>query len=350
MRTHEINRRLAQRHEVTVVTAGWPGARARVEDGVRYRHVGHGRTRLRALPYFASIPWQAARASADIVVDDFGAPIGSVGPSRFTPVPVVAMVQWLFARELSRKYRLPLGWAEDWGLRAHQDFICVSRGLGDIVGARRPGARVHVVPNGVESVAFEVPGDPRRFTDPTAPVVYLGRLDIGQKGLDILLRALAMLPDDVRLVIAGDGPDEERLRAQAITEQVGGRIEWAGRVSGRSKYELLATAGMLVVPSRYETFGMVAAEGLAAGAPVIATDIDCLRDVVPDGTGRLVPAGDASALAREIAFLRAHPDVADSLSRNGRAAARQYDWDDLAPAQEAVYEEVVTRALARAST
>ena len=344
VRTLEINRRLAERHDITVVAAGWPGARERVEGGVRYRHAGRGRTRLRALTYFASIPWQVRRASVDLVVDDFGAPIGSVGPTRFTGVPVVAMVQWLFAQEMSTKYHLPLRWAEDAGLRSHADFICVSQGLADDVAIRRPGARVHVVPNGVEPVAFEVVGDPGRFGDPAAPVVFLGRLDIGQKGLDVLLDAMSLLPDEVRVVIAGDGPDERRLRSRAAALRVGHRIDWAGRVSGQAKYELLARAGQVVVPSRYETFGMVAAEGLAAGAAVVATDIPCLREVVPDGVGRRVPPDDAAALAQEIALLRSRPDLAEQLSRNGRSAARQYDWDALAAAQEAVYHEVVRRA------
>jgi glycogen synthase len=337
VRTHEINRRLAGRHDITVVAAGWPGAADRVEEGVRYLHAGSGRGRNRALSYFARIPRRSRRVRADLVVEDFGAPIGSVGLPRFTAVPVVAMVQWLFAREMSARYHLPFHLVEAWGLRAHDRLIAVSEGLAGQLRQRRAAARVHVVPNGVDPGAFAVRTRDSRFGEPLAPIAYLGRLDIVQKGLDTLLHALVRIPGERRLHVIGDGPDERRLHALAASLGLTDRIVWHGRVGGAAKYRLLGDAAVVAVPSRYETFGMVAAEALAAGTPVVASDIPCLRDVVPDAAGVRVPPENPVALAAGLTVLLADPRRAAGAGRAGREFARRFDWDRLAAQQEASY-------------
>ncbi|WP_433218964.1 glycosyltransferase family 4 protein [Dactylosporangium sp. CS-047395] len=344
VRTHEINRRLAREHDITVVAAGWPGAADRVEDGVRYTHAGTGRTRLRALAYLARTPMLARRAVADLVVEDFGAPISTLGLPRFTGVPVVAMVQWLFGREMGRKYGLPFHAVESWGLRAHQTCIAVSAGLAGHLRERHPSARISVVPNGVDATAFAVQAGPRRFADPAAPIVYLGRLDTAQKGLDVLLRALADVPGR-RLLIAGDGPGAAPLARLAGRLGLTERVHWLGRVEGGAKYRLLADAAVVAVPSRFETFGMVAVEALACGTPVVATDIPCLRDVVPDEAGLRVPPGDPPALAAALRLVLDHPELAARFAAGARPFARQFGWDELAGRQDEIY-----RAAARSGS
>jgi glycosyltransferase involved in cell wall biosynthesis len=344
VRTHEINRRLAENHDVTVLAAGWPGARDRVEDGVRYVHLGSGRTRARALSYFARTPHRARRARADLIIEDFGAPISTVGIPRFTSTPVVAMVQWMFAAELGAKYRLPFRQVERWGIRQHRHFIAVSDDLAGDINRRNPYADVHVVPNGVDPAAFATPSDPARFHDPSAPLVFLGRLDTTQKGLDVLLQALALIPGR-QLLVAGDGPDRDKLGRLASDLGVADRVRWLGRVTGAAKYTLLASAAAVVIPSRFETFGIVAIEAAAAGTPVLGSDIACLRSVVPDGVGVRVPADDARALADAAVRLLADPERMVRLSISGRAFARGFDWPAIAARQEDIYRRIADRAL-----
>ncbi|WP_045745229.1 glycosyltransferase family 4 protein [Actinoplanes rectilineatus] len=340
VRTHEINRRLAGRHDVTVVTAGWPGCRDRVEDGVRYLHAGSGRTRARAFSYFARLPGVLRRHDADLVIEDFGAPISTIGVPRFTDVPVVAMVQWMFAAELGTKYRMPFRRVENWGLRPHRRFIAVSDDLAGQIADRVPGASVQVVPNGVDDIAFTVRSDRGRFLDPRAPLVFLGRFDILHKGLDVLLEAMTRIPDR-ELLIAGDGPDRARLRR--MTERLGldGRVRFLGRVEGVAKYELLASAALALIPSRFETFGMVAVEAAAAGTPIVGSDIPCLRDVIPDTVGAKVPAGDPVALAEQVNRSLREPALLARRSAAAREYARGFDWTGIAVRQEAIYEEIL---------
>ena len=131
MRTHEINRRLVDEFEITVVCSRYRGCHERTEDGVRYVHVGLvGSDFTERLAYFAALPWALMRYRSDLVVEDFGAPFSSVAVPWLTSRPVVGMVQWLFAEEKSIQYHLPFSWVERAGVRAHRRLITVSVDLG----------------------------------------------------------------------------------------------------------------------------------------------------------------------------------------------------------------------------
>ncbi|GAA4796294.1 hypothetical protein GCM10023200_35450 [Actinomycetospora chlora] len=343
-RTHEIDRRLAAAgHRVTVLTATYPGAREAVVDGVRYVPVGpavgvrRGTNRLtRLLGYVAGLPLAVRRhrRDADVVVEDFFAPFSSMAAPRWTGRPTVGLVQWLHARDKSRQYRLPLHRVERFGARSHDRLIAVSEGTAEQLRAMNPAARVDVVGNGVEPALFEP--RPRVGRD----VVFLGRLELQGKGLDLLLDAWAAVCGEVEgdLVVAGGGPEEPRVRRYAARLGVDDRIRFVGWTAGAEKVALLADARLVVVPSRHETFGLVAVEALAAGTPVLAFDIPCLREVVPPGVGWTVPAFDGDALAARLVELMA-PDATPTLAAAGvagRAFARAFDWDALAATQLAI--------------
>ena len=140
-RTHEVARRLARRHQVTVVTTTWRGARDRVEDGVRYVHVGRpGGYLVEVLSYFLALPFVLRRHDADVVVEDFAAPMSSaLVPLYERRRPVVALVQWLNAEEKSAQYHLPLHLVQRWGVRLHRRFIAVSEDLAERLRRGNPG-------------------------------------------------------------------------------------------------------------------------------------------------------------------------------------------------------------------
>src|SRR5918997_2143896 len=150
VRVREINRRLAERHEITNLVAAYPGAEPRVEDGVRWVPIGaRTRKKIAQLSYFALLGREVARRPHDLVVEEFGAPFSTGFSPLFTKKPVVASVQWLFASQMREKYRLPFDEVEGYGLRFYSDFIAVSDWLARDLRARRPGAHVETIPNGV---------------------------------------------------------------------------------------------------------------------------------------------------------------------------------------------------------
>lgn len=344
VRTREIDRRLAAAGMgVTVLTTRYPGCVDGVYDGVRYEHVGIGRgsNRLtRLLGYVAVLPAAVhAHRDADLVVEDFLPPFSSMAVPLWTRRPVVGMVQWLHAREKARQYKLPFHLVERVAVRTHRSLITVSQGTAERLHAMNPAASVTVIGNGYDP---EISAQPHRLGH---DVLCIGRLELGGKGLDLLLAAWARASREVEgdLVVAGHGPDEMRVRRLADHLGITARVRFVGWVSGAEKARLLAGSRLVVVPSRAETFGIVAVEALAAGTPVVAFDIPCLREVVPSDCGRLVPPFDVEALAGAIVDLYPRAEHLLALGAAGRSFAAGYDWDDLARRQAEVYSATVLR-------
>jgi glycosyltransferase involved in cell wall biosynthesis len=182
--------------------------------------------------------------------------------------------------------------------RAYTDVVGVSAAAAaDFTavfgGAEGRGPAVHVRHNAVADGAHR--------TGPAAadaPVVAVGRLELW-KGLDVLVRAAAQLAPARRIVILGEGAERDHLTRLAA--DLGVDLALPGTVAQGDVRGRMAEAAVLVVPSRAEAFGLVAAEGLAAGVPVVASEVGGLAEVVrPDQTGLLVPPDDPAALAAAI--------------------------------------------------
>ncbi len=351
LRTREIDRRLAaDGMQVTVLTTRWPGCVDGEYDGVRYEHVGigPGRNRLtRLLGYVAALPFAVRRhRDADIVVEDFLPPFSSMAVPLWTRRPVVGMVQWLHAREKARQYKLPFHLVERAAVRTHRRLIAVSEGVAERLTAMNPRASVDVIGNGVDPDLFNEPAQLGR------DVLCIGRLELVGKGLDLLLAAWAQVHRQVDgdLVIAGTGPDEARVRQLAKRLGVAARVRFPGWVSGADKARLLGASRLVVVPSRAETFGIVAVEALAAATPVVAFDIPCLREVVPGTCGRLVRPFDVAALSAELVRLYSDEDLIRGLGAAGRSFATGYDWAVLARHQADVYRSAAARPRGRSAT
>lgn len=343
IRTHEMNKRIvAQGTDVTVLTTRYRGWTARTQDRVRYIPIGFGsgRTRLsRLLGYCLRLPAEVRkrRAATDLVVEDFFAPFSTMAAPLWTGKPTVGVVQWLHAREKARQYKVPLHWIEYAGVRQHRRMVAVSQATAGQLLRMNPSAQVTVIANGVDRAALEVP------LVVGHDVVYLGRLELVGKGLDLLLQAWAEAAKQIdgTLIIAGTGPDERCIRDAVIAAGLSNRVRLSGWITGREKFALLGAARLAVVPSRAETFGMVALESLACGTPVLAFNIPGLREVIAPGCGWLVEPFDVGALAAELVKrYSADADLA-AAGLAGRTFAATLNWDDLASLQLNVYRAVL---------
>jgi len=183
--------------------------------------------------------------------------------------------------------------------------------------------RIHVVPNPVSV--------PRTIARPAAEVraalglapgrrlvAAAGRLTT-EKGFSDLLEAADALPEDVDVLVFGDGPERARLEAQRARLRTGARVRLAGQRPDAA--DCVAAADVCVVPSRWEeAFCLAAAEALARARPVVATRVGAIPELVRDGvTGVLVPPADPPALARAIRHLLEAPELAAALGQAGRA-------------------------------
>jgi glycosyltransferase involved in cell wall biosynthesis len=162
------------------------------------------------------------------------------------------------------------------------------------------------------------------------------------KGLDVLVRALADVPD-ARLVIAGD-PVDSVGPAQALAGELGvdGRIEWRlGYVSNGDVRELMERAAAVVLPYRRLDSSGVLATAIGYGRPVVVTDVGALGEQVRDfGAGRVVPPEDAAALAEACNSLLRAPDELERAAEGARRAAAALTWDASAAAHERLYEDL----------
>jgi glycosyltransferase involved in cell wall biosynthesis len=155
-----------------------------------------------------------------------------------------------------------------------------------------------------------------------APLLYFGRLS-PEKGVDDLLHAMRRLPN-LRLIVAGDGP--ERGRLEQLAAELGlANVEFAGHMRGAELERAIADSRFTVLPSHaYETLGKTILESYAEARAVIATDLGSRRELVQAGkTGLLYKTGDVEELASAIRFLSSEPELADKMGRAGREQVRK---------------------------
>jgi phosphatidyl-myo-inositol alpha-mannosyltransferase len=197
------------------------------------------------------------------------------------------------------------------------------------------------IPNGVAVVSYAdavpLPGYPRAG----GTVGFIGRYDEPRKGMPVLLSALALLAPrrpGLRLLVAGRG-DAAELQA-GLPAELAGRVELLGQVSEADKARLLHSVDVYCAPNTgQESFGIILLEAMAAGAPIVASDLDAFVRVL-DG-GRVFRTGDAADLAAVLAELLADPDERVALSRHGAEVVRRYDWPVVAQRVVQVYETVM---------
>ena len=198
------------------------------------------------------------------------------------------------------------------------------------------------IPNGVDVASFAsaapLPGYPR----PGKTVLFLGRFDEPRKGMAVLLGALPALVDrfpEVEILIVGRG-DEDELREDA--GDLAGHLRFLGQVEDAQKASALRSADVYCAPNTGgESFGIVLVEAMAAGTPVVASNLDAFRRVLVDGkAGWLVPVEDSTALAEALIAVLDDAKLRTRYVKTASAAVHRYDWSVVADEIMMVYETV----------
>lgn len=187
------------------------------------------------------------------------------------------------------------------------------------------GGDYKVLFNGIEVERF-AKAEPHSSDRPT--ILFLGRHE-PRKGLAVLLDSLVHLRRDVRVWVAGTGPETDRLRRRHAADE---RIEWLGAISESDKLGRLRGADVACFPSlASESFGIVLLEAMAAGTTLVASALDGYRNVATDGTDALlVPPGDAAALGAALNRALYGAGVAERLTQAGSIRAEELSMDRLA--------------------
>jgi D-inositol-3-phosphate glycosyltransferase len=222
--------------------------------------------------------------------------------------------------------------------------------------------KVSVIPPGVDvSHFYPIPVDEARqfigLTPDARMILFVGRIE-PLKGLDTLIRAVACLrvkdlPEPVHLAVIGGDPESvpeetstEMARIQKMCDDltVGKMVAFLGKRGQDTLPYYYSAAEVVVMPSHYESFGMVALEAMACGTPVIASQVGGLAFLVQDGiTGYHVPDGDDDALCGRLTALLGNESLRRSLGRNAAEYAQNYEWRKIAPQIVDVYNNLIRK-------
>ena len=194
-----------------------------------------------------------------------------------------------------------------------------------------------LTPNGVDTARF-ADASPLGLGD-GKKVLFLSRIE-RRKGLEVLVRAMAKLTTPARLIVAGTGPEEERCRRLATA--LGVDTRWLGRVSDEQKARVYRSADVYCAPGLGgESFGIVLVEAMAAGTPIVCSNLPGFREVAGEGA-LLVTPGDPTRLADALTSVLADDDAAETLRRSGLTRAAAFDWRRLVVNVEAIYARTTT--------
>jgi glycosyltransferase involved in cell wall biosynthesis len=205
--------------------------------------------------------------------------------------------------------------------------------------------RIAVIPNGVDMEEFAPVRAAMREGDDVR-ILFAGRCYPQQKGLEVLLDAMAFLRDDARIrlrIVGEDWGGHSVIRSMARSHGIKDRITLLGRVDRPSLIEEFQSADVFVLPSLFDSFPIAILEAMAAGLPVVATRVGGVPDIVEDGrTGVLVDPGDAKALAGALRGLASDGSARREMGRRGRERARQFSWEEILPQIKRVYEDAIS--------
>lgn len=329
---HEIFGRVAKKgHTVTLLCSRFPGAKKRERlDGMNVVRIG----RRNDFNFFVPSAVRALlrREKYDVLVDDINK-IPFYTPA-YARIPILAILHHFFDRTIYRETSLlpasyvylsekivPL-------IYRKVPFSVVSESTKeDLIQKGIPERNIHVIYNGIDHRLYK----PDYTVKSRLPLIcYLGRLK-KYKGVDILLKAMLLIKEEVRgvkLVIVGEGDYRPALMRMVYRMGLRDCVEFTGYVSVQEKVRFLQRAQLVVNPSPREGWGLTCVEANACGTPLVASDAPGLRDSCRDGeTGFLFPFGDVHQLAQKAIRILKDETLRWKLSKNAARWSRKFDWD-----------------------
>lgn len=307
----------------------YPGAQDHREGKISHIFAGTGRNSYILSTFCYAVKTAAfLRTNAgrfDVIVEDFS-PYNPVFSFLWSKNAVIQLHQREGMRHLKKYFLLgiPFFLTEKYYPRFFNHAVTISDMSKDRYGLAKTAK---VIPNGFDPALLRLAAEEEDF------MLFLGRLHIDQKGLDILAGALRF--SGGRLVIAGGGRDEARVKTLFRNAVDKGRAEFAGYVQGNRKADLLRTCLFMVAPSRYEGLPLTTIEAAACGKPVIVSDVPEFAYAVDAGFGLPCRSGDPRDLAGKIDLLLQNRSLRQDMGVKAREYAENFTWDNVAADYEA---------------
>jgi len=197
--------------------------------------------------------------------------------------------------------------------------------------------KISVIPNGVEL-------NPSPVTASNKRLLFVGRV-VQEKGIEDLLVAISLLKPfhpDIRLDIVGSGTSFYLRKLQTLCANlgIGSHVNWLGFKGHDSLLQMYAQYGAVVMPSKVESFGLVAIEALAQGVPLVCTRVGGLVEFVDSNVAEIIPRVTADEIARSIQIMWLNPALIEQRIANGLKRAQRYTWSGVATQYRTLFEQV----------
>lgn len=339
--TLEVGSRLAKKdHKIIVICSKYPGYKDRIQNGIEYKHIGVGTRNIKInnAIFILAAPLSVRKIkNADVIIECFTAPISTLFSPLFTKIPVIVLPSMFDARRFSDKYHLPFYLVEELGIRFYKYFLPYSNVDSAKIKRLNPDSILKIVPQGVTKEYFEI-----KHKKPEH-ILFLGRFDISQKGIDLLVEAFAKVSDEIKypLVIAGHGPDEKKIFETIKQHKLEDKVKIVGSAYGDKKIDLISKALFVVFPSRQDELSLWMLEALASGLPIVAFDLPEL-EWTDKSTVLKAKRFDTEEYAKLMISLT-NKNNNREMRKNARKLARKYTWEKVVSDYESFIKEVLDR-------
>ncbi len=342
--TYETGKRLSKKHEVKVYCSKYPGWKNYILDNISYIHIGLGSKypKLNNFIYITSIGKIALRLKADIIIEDFVAPFSVCFTPLYTKIPVIGRGSFFAPGEMLKKYKLPFDIVLKIGIKIYKYFIALNINQVKIVEKLNPKINTRLIYNGVDSKNFEhniVDGD---------YILYMGRIDLFHKGLDLLLEAYFRASSEINeyLYIMGTGSEEEIDKILKLIKKFNlfDRVKILGKKNGDEKDQIIMNSKFMVFPSRYEGHSLGSLESLSFGKPFIYFDIPGFEWVKKDVSINIA-AYNVEEYKNSIIELSKNNILRKSMSAKAREFSKQFDWDEVTKKYEDYIYQIINKKI-----
>lgn len=339
MAVHHIASKLASSFTITVITGNYKRAKNRMIDGVQYKRIGPSffGPKLSQLIFSFLLPFYVMKESFDIWIESFTPPFSTSCLQLFTKKPVIGLVHMLSGQDMHRKYKLPFHRFEEKGLTTYNYFIVVRESAGKFIEQVNKKARIFIIPNGVD---FKKNSKSKKQNY----ILFIGRLEYNQKGLDVLIDAYQHISEKItaKLIIAGSGTakDEMLLKEKIKTYKLEDRVVLIGKAEGAEKDALFRGCSLVVIPSRYETFSLVALEAMSYGKPIVSFAIRGL-DWLPKNCVIQVPPFDRKQFGEAMYQVLSDSSIWKKMAMAGQKIVKKYSWESVV----AKYKQAISKVI-----
>lgn len=340
--TMEVCSRLVNMgHKVEVICSKYPSYENRIEKGIKYTHFGLGSKyiRLNNLIYILSLPFIVRKLKSDLVVECFTSPISTLFSPLFTKISVIALTTSFEAVQFSKKYHLPFDKIETFGLRFYNYFLPTSEFYKKKIRKINPDAVTKVISQGVDKKFLKLKIKKGKY------ILFLGRFDIDQKGIDLLLKAYSGVAAKIKypLLFAGCGPDEKKIKDLVKQYKLTNKISFIGPTYGKGKLKVFSQAQLFAVPSRHEGFCIAALEAIAVGLPIVSFNIPGLS-WIPKEVSLKAKAFDIDEYA-DYLIKACNKTLNLKLRKKCKKVVEKYSWDDVANKYDRYFRFVVNEEI-----